>query len=136
MNNQELQFKLCSECKTMIPKSTYKSLCPKCKSKKAKEYNTRAKAVYESKRWKTVRDKMRRENVFCEICKEIGDKLRLATEVHHIIKANYGMDDTFYDESNLISICNEHHRMIEGMTKSQLIKALRDGSLIIKEDLE
>ena len=125
----QLKMKLCAGCKCMIPYSNKGWYCPKCKKKDRKEYNPYAE-VYGSNRWKKTRDKMRRENVFCEVCQEIGIKGVLATEVHHLVKVSLGDKDSYYDESKLVSVCHRHHVMIENMTRDELIKALQDGSLI------
>ena len=124
-----LQYKLCAGCKSMIPKSTKGWYCNDCKKKNRSNYTNQAKKVYDSNRWKKTRDKIRRENVFCEICMHFN-KRKMATEVHHLVKIRAGLEETFYDENNLISICHEHHLLVENMTKEELIKALQDGSLI------
>ena len=126
---EELQYKLCAGCKSMIPKSTKGWYCDNCKKKNRSNYTNDAKKVYDSNRWKKTRDKIRRENVFCEVCTELGIKGVLASEVHHLIKVNSGLKETFYDENLLVSVCHRHHLMIENMTKEELIKSLQDGSL-------
>ena len=130
--NNELKLKLCAKCKKMIPRNHKGWYCEECKSRNRKEYNhyDYTSKIYDSSRWKNTRKKIRQENVFCEVCQELGYKGVLATEVHHIIKVIHGDDSTHYDPSNLISVCNRHHKMIEGMSKDQLIKALTDGSLL------
>ena len=131
--DNNIRLKLCSGCKTMIPKDNKTSYCSKCSSKRRKEHHSiyaKENDIYGSVKWKNTRKRIRQENVFCEVCQEIGYKGILATEVHHIIKVIHGDDSTHYDPSNLISVCNRHHKMIENMSKEQLIKALMDGSLL------
>lgn len=130
--DNKLQFKLCASCKSMIPKNNKGWYCRNCKSNNRKEnkniYNKENK-IYSSNKWKKTRDRIRKSNVFCEVCQEIGIKGILATEVHHLIKVGFGNKDTHYDENLLVSVCNRHHKMIENMTKEELIIALQNGSL-------
>ena len=58
--------------------------------------------MYNSPKWKTLRQTKLRDNPFCEIC---GAE---ATEVHHIHPHN-GDLDLFYDYDNLMSICHSCH---------------------------
>ena len=127
--SSQVKMKLCAGCKCMIPHGNKGWYCSSCKSKNRKEYNSYAD-VYESHRWKKTRDRMRKQNVFCEVCQEIGIKGVLATEVHHMVKVSLGDKDSYYDENKLVSVCHRHHKAIENMTKDQLIKALQDGSLV------
>lgn len=59
-------------------------------------------SMYNSPKWKTLRQTKLRDNPFCEIC---GAE---ATEVHHIHPHN-GDLDLFYDYDNLMSICHSCH---------------------------
>ena len=137
MSTEELRLKLCARCKAMIPKSNKGWYCDKCKKANSKEYreynnkNSYAKAtkVYNSSKWQKARNRARKANPICEICTEMGRYGVLSTEVHHIQKVKYGDDTTNYDLNNLISVCNECHKKIEGMNKYQLIEALENRSL-------
>lgn len=123
----DLKLKICGMCKTPIPKNHRGWTCEECTRKRQKEYreNCRSKAtkVYDSKRWKDTRHSVRKENPYCEYCLEIGQRT-LATEVHHIIKVSSGDDSTHYDKNNLLSLCHKHHRLVENMTKEQIIESI------------
>lgn len=71
---------------------------------------------------------MRKAQGKCEVCAEFG-MLRLATHAHHIIKVRDGNEYTHYNIDNLIAVCDEHHRIIEGMDKEDLINYLEKGGV-------
>lgn len=58
--------------------------------------------MYNSPKWKTLRQTKLRDCPLCEIC---GAE---ATEVHHI-KPHNGDLELFYDYDNLMSICHDCH---------------------------
>ena len=117
-------------CNQLIPQETKGGYCDKCKPKRNKEYRREdTQKIYDNKRWKKVRDSVRKSNPFCEVCMELGIRGIPAIEVHHIIKVTEGNDETHYNPNNLLCLCDKHHRMIEGMSKEELIKALQNGSL-------
>lgn len=138
MTTEDINLKLCAKCKNMIPKSTKGWYCDKCRKINNREYNKynnknikeKVNKVYNSSKWRKTRDKIRRSNAFCEVCKELNIQGVLAEEVHHIVKVKYGDESTHYDPNNLISVCSRHHKLIEGMSKEKLIEALQDGSLL------
>ena len=131
--SKELRYKLCAKCKSIISKSKKGWYCDKCNSINRKEYKetyNKEEKIYSSNRWKKTRDTMRKNNVFCEVCQELGIKGVMATEVHHLVKVGLGNKETYYDTNQLVSVCHRHHLMIENMTKDELIEALQDGSLV------
>lgn len=132
--SESLQMKLCAKCKSMIERSNKGWYCKRCKSENRKEYNNalyrKDNELYNSTRWRKTRDSMRKNNVFCEVCQEVGIKGVLATEVHHLVKVGLGNKDSDFDMNQLVSVCHRHHVMIENMTKDELIESLQDGSLI------
>ena len=133
-------LKFCTEpyCNELLEQGSKYSKCKKCfyklqKERMATQYEDVNK-FYNSKRWRSTRDKMRKENVFCEVCKEVGIKGVLATEVHHLEKVTMFNQSTLYNENELISVCHAHHVMVEDMTKEELIVALQDGSLDLRKN--
>lgn len=64
--------------------------------------------IYNSKKWKTLRNEYIRDHKYCEICGEI------ATQVHHIIPFSTGetedeIKEYAYDPDNLIALCCHCH---------------------------
>lgn len=83
--------------------------CPQCAKENNKSYdnNIRAKdraKVYNSKRWKQVREKaLLRDGMICQICKQ-----EVATIVHHILELKDRFD-LAYELDNLESVCAACH---------------------------
>ena len=130
--SEGLRLKLCAKCKSMIPRDNKGWYCDKCKSIQRKEYKSiysKENEVYDSNRWKKTRNRIRKTNVFCEVCQEIGIKGVMATEVHHLVKVGLGDKESYYDPNKLVSVCHRHHLMIENMSREELIEALMNGSL-------
>lgn len=68
----------------------------------------RNSAVYQSKRWKQVRESvMRRDHYECQECKRFG-KHTLATMVHHIYFVEL-FPSLRFAKWNLISLCSSCH---------------------------
>ena len=59
--------------------------------------------LYNTQRWKVLRDRVRLERGECAIC-GTGDNLT----VHHVLPPR-GDADVFYDESNLVVLCRSCH---------------------------
>lgn len=127
------EYKLCAECKVLIPKAIKGNLCNKCKAKREKyrqEYlrqdnrYVEANKVYSSPRYKKARAECRkRAKGMCEICYHFGKRVQ-GEQAHHIISVINGDDTTHYDLDNLIYVCKKCHKAIEGMQRYELIEYL------------
>ena len=88
--------------------------CPKCKQESNKDYDTtirseERKKIYNSKRWKEVRElAILRDEFQCVECKKLGIQTKFE-EVDHIVELS---DDITlaYDLNNLQCLCKKHHR--------------------------
>ena len=65
--------------------------------------------LYSTAKWRRLKRQILKENPYCSRC-GIGEKDSVL-EVHHIIPPR-GAEDLFFDENNLISICQQCHRII------------------------
>jgi hypothetical protein len=66
-------------------------------------------ALYKTSHWRKLRAKILREQPNCFKCGISGSKAKL--EVHHII-APRGNEELFFDENNLVSVCQVCHKII------------------------
>jgi 5-methylcytosine-specific restriction protein A len=64
--------------------------------------------------WRKLSKSYRVENPFCEVCFDRG-KLTAVQEVHHKIKIS-DRPDLRLEWSNLMSVCRQCHKEIEGAT--------------------
>lgn len=79
-------------------------------------------AIYNSARWRKLREAKMISNPLCEMCLSRG-VTRLATDVHHIQSFMEAMDMETrkvlaYDPTNLMSLCDECHSAIHKRGKS------------------
>lgn len=95
--------------------------CSKCG--KIHAYGYKCTVGVNSNRYKVPEDKLRsryawtkkskqiREDAgnLCEVCKALGRATYKGLEVHHIEKLRENVDGLL-DDSNLICLCNKHHR--------------------------
>lgn len=78
--------------------------------------------VYNTTRWKKLREAYLMQHPLCEMCEKDG-KVNEATEVHHITpisNANdeLGMKELGYNPNNLMALCEEcHHKLHNEMKK-------------------
>lgn len=88
--------------------------CPKCRKESNKQYDSNIrsedrKKIYNSKKWKQVRElAMIRDEFLCVECKKLGI-LTKGEEVDHIEELQDRMD-LAYDLDNLQLLCRKHHR--------------------------
>lgn len=128
------QFKMCSMCKSMIPLSTKGQYCSKCQSQRYKEkseYRNKNRPdiqkVYNKSRYRKAKAEcMKNANGLCEVCYHYGIK-KLAGKTHHIVKVADGNDNTHYNVNNLVAVCSECHKKIEGLSREQLINILSNN---------
>lgn len=124
-----MDYKECYGCRSKVPLSNKGVYCPKCRSEitaNKKQYSVKdeTEKVYKSEQWKTTREQaLKRSHYMCEVC-EVQGVVKRATSVHHIIKVADGNNSTHYDLSNLVCVCDKHHKKIEGMNKAELINYL------------
>ena len=76
-------------------------------SSKRVERDPAIKKLYNSLRWRTMRDLQLALHPWCAEC-EKKDALVMATEVDHI-KPHRGDPELFFDANNLQSLCKPHH---------------------------
>lgn len=91
-------------------------LLPK-RSKRADRYKKDAQKVYQSSRYKKVRQYKRETNPVCEVCELMG-KTTAGTQVHHWIsfqnKLPEERDRLAYDYDNLVMLCDHCHEEMHG----------------------
>jgi 5-methylcytosine-specific restriction endonuclease McrA len=66
-------------------------------------------ALYNTDRWKKLRSKIVKEHPYCSRCGISKKESRL--EVHHII-APRGSEELFFDEDNLVPVCESCHSVL------------------------
>ena len=77
---------------------------------------------YNTRQWKRVRGEVLNEaNYMCEVCKELGKLNYTDIQVHHIDKVKNNKEK-IYDKDNLLVVCREHHRAIEGMNEKEIVE--------------
>lgn len=92
------------------------------KDERYKVYND----CYNTSRWKKVREEVLKEsNYMCEVCRALGKLNYTDIQVHHIEKVKDNKEK-MYDKNNLLVVCREHHRDIEGMSKREILQYVRD----------
>lgn len=74
--------------------------------------------IYNSSRWRALREAKLRETPLCEICEKEG-RITPATQVHHIHEISLGgsvndMLDIAFDYNNLQSLCERCHMHLHG----------------------
>jgi len=79
-----------------------------------KRDNLNHKAVYNSKRWRTMRIEKLKRDTLCEICLKAG-KLSSGVEVHHITPISTGKtikekQRLGFDPLNLMTLCQQCHK--------------------------
>lgn len=126
-----MHYKYCYRCGDKMPLSLKGVYCSNCKGniRKQKEAMTnkeKNQKVYNKVAWRNIRkEALKRSNYMCEVCEAKGvNPPRVADEVHHIIKVDDGNNSTHYDLDNLVCVCKDCHKKIEGMNKQELIKYL------------
>ena len=83
---------------------------------------TAYQGIYNTRRWKKLRELKFRNNPVCEECEKIGIT-RQTEEVHHRIPFDIGdlNIELAYDYDNLIALCAEcHHRIHEKLRTVKL----------------
>ena len=92
-----------------------------CIPKPKKEtYNFDKYRIYNTSRWRHLRDKILRTNPICNICKNA-----LAQEVDHITPFSLGLTDRQkmqlgFDLSNLQAICTQCHNIKHNRVKKEI----------------
>lgn len=72
--------------------------------------NSKVEKFYSSKQWQQLREYIKaRDNYLCQDCLKEG-RITIANQVHHIEPILKDWDKRF-DEDNLVSLCNEHHKL-------------------------
>lgn len=80
------------------------------------------KYVYNTTRWKKLREAYLMQHPLCEMCEKDG-KVNEATEVHHITPISNAnteleMKELGYNPNNLMSLCEDcHHKLHNEMKK-------------------
>lgn len=75
--------------------------------------------MYKRKPWKRLREVVLiRDKYVCQYFKRFG-VYKTATTVHHLFPTKE-RPELFYDERNLISVCDEAHNILEDRTNSTL----------------
>lgn len=81
--------------------------------------------IRSSYKWKTVREIIRsKANYMCELCKHYGFLSYQSVQIHHI-ESLAERKDLAYTASNLICLCENCHKQVEGDTQVKpLLKEL------------
>ncbi|MCR1848266.1 HNH endonuclease [Paeniclostridium sordellii] len=95
-------------------------------SKRISRYNDERYKVYNdcynTRQWKRVREEVLKDNNYmCEVCRELGKLNYIDIQVHHIDKVKNNKEK-MYDKDNLIVVCRDHHRDIEGMNEKEIVE--------------
>lgn len=115
----------CSYCNKIHDKYEDCDAKLKHKQKHKQNYNEEYNKCYNSKNWKRVREEVLKENNYCcEICMQLGVANYKDIQVHHVIKI-IDNEDLMFDKSNLIVVCRQHHREIEGKTLKEVIDYIK-----------
>lgn len=91
---------------------------PPKKKNSSRRITTNRKArneIYQTNKWKILRDNYIKKNPCCECCKVLG-KTTAATDIHHKVSFLTENGDKRYelafDWDNLMSLCREHHNFL------------------------
>ena len=81
---------------------------------KKRNFTTKWTKYYTNQMWIDLRNYYIQKHPLCEICSKHG-RVTPATEVHHIVPFGRGKTDEekeklFYNENNLMSLCNKCHK--------------------------
>lgn len=131
-----MQYKLCNNCMSKIPRDIKGNLCNNCSKeryKAIKQYKrennivNKEQKIYNKNIWRRVKNEaIKRAKGLCEVCYTFGIN-KPGDEVHHIVKIKDGDNSTHYDIDNLVYVCKKCHKAIEGLDKTELIKYLELG---------
>ena len=120
----------CTKCKKSIPMG--ETYCDEHKLRKRdfKNFQKKINMVEEEKgamsarRWRKTRERVIiRDLGCCRMCLLNNFTETRTLEVHHIRK-RVDREDLTYDLDNLVCVCKDCHKKIEGMNKQELIKYL------------
>lgn len=101
--------------------------------------------IYQSKKWRILRNYYYRLHPLCEICLEAG-KVTPADDVHHKDSfQNYVGDERIekaFDENNLMSLCRKHHNELhkgnispKGFSMDEYKKTHLEEFFLLKSDI-
>lgn len=129
----DTQYKLCGRCKKLIPLKKYKALCNACEKLERAERKKylanddrykEAQKVYGSSRYNKSRiECKKRARGMCEVCYIKGLRVN-GCHCHHITTVLNGNKETHYNIDNLVYVCKECHKIIEGMEEDELLTYL------------
>ena len=92
-------------CGVKVRGTTY---CPAHTRQRRQQQNTQHDhRLYRQARWRRFRQSVLMDRPFCQDCEALG-QTRVAQELHHIVKRSDDLS-RFYDESNVMPLCSEHH---------------------------
>lgn len=90
----------------------YHAIGQKCYKGQIKK-DTEASRFRNSRKWQNKTTQIKeRDNYMCVYCRQHGRYNTRQLEVHHIVPLCENIDLGLEDE-NLVTLCNEHHRMAE-----------------------
>lgn len=84
--------------------------------KRTDEYDAQRRQIYNSAKWRKLRDWKFANSPLCELCLKEG-KTTPSEDVHHIISF-MSTDNSLrrlqlaYDYNNLLSVCKVHHQLL------------------------
>ena len=109
----------CSKCRTALIPVGSGGLCDTCRKNKHKEYNRfrrdqEAQSIYNSNRWRKVRNLKLQQDPLCELCRP---EVVIGSTVHHIKEIKDGGDP--YDMDNLQTVCAACHNKIHDKFKKR-----------------
>lgn len=83
-------------------------------------YDKERRRIYNTNRWKRLRNAKFAANPLCEMCLNEG-KTTIAEDIHHIKSFMEGCDkwereSLAYDYDNLMSLCKVHHQKIHNQS--------------------
>lgn len=89
---------------------------------------------YSTSEWRRCREEVMKEaNYLCEMCLEFGKITYKDLHAHHVIKVKDDWSKRA-DKDNLIVVCPDCHRQIEGMTGDEIINHVTKEKKRLKGD--
>lgn len=113
-------------------KSKYKRDRNRCRKNNMRLDKKIIDRFYSTNEWRKCREEVMKEaNYLCEMCLELGKITYKDLHVHHVIKVKDNWNKRI-DKDNLIVVCPDCHRQIEGMTADEIISFVGNLKLELK----
>lgn len=114
-------------------RKTYTPTTEERQRKYEHHYDEQGRNLYHTTRWKKLRAAKVAINPICEHCETLGIA-RSVEEVDHIIEIEDG--GTFWDISNLQSLCRRHHKIKTDKAKADRLKSVDEFGYLTRSRLD